>query len=676
MSTAAATGVAAERPTRRAVLPWSEVAVIAAGVAAAAVAVTVTLRADFLAYPGWLALQKADLILGPIGVGLYWRHRRPHSRFGPMLIALGLLQMPYVFQSSGNNVLFTLGVHWEGVIYLATLAVVLAFPSGRLNRPIDRLILTVAALGAVVPSSAITLLSPQISAGGSISACKAACPDNAVLISSDPSLVTRLFDVDRVAIITVALGTAALLVWRLVTGTQPQRRALAIGTPIALVFLLTQATYQLTLWLGGADLAVNTYVRWTFVLARSALWYGFLLALVAALLYAGRVLRQMTVDSLRRPSLRELEALLRRPLGDPDLRLAFWEQRTHVWADGDGNVVEQPAPGSGRALTEVERDGGAAAGIVHDVQLADDPELLQAAGATALLAFENAELKGAWHESLRELRRSRARIVAASANERLRLERDLHDGAQQRLFAIQIKLAALREETEDGELASELEGIAADVAAAVEECRTLAQGLYPTVLRERGLADALRSIARETPIPVTVSAHGIDRCSPTVEEAVYFCAREAIQNATKHAGSDAHVTVALVGEERELHFAIADDGVGFVTVRSQGGLGITSMRDRIGAVGGELEITSDRGQGTTVRGVVPLVHARHGTPHDERPEEVRTRSEEIRSRSAATRARSAVLLEKLRAVRASLGRDAGRASESDADGGKRTRRSA
>src|SRR5215218_5332041 len=615
MSTAAATGVAAERPTRRAVLPWSEVAVIAAGVAAAAVAVTVTLRADFLAYPGWLALQKADLILGPIGVGLYWKHRRPQSRFGPMLIALGLLQMPYVSQSSGNNVLFTLGVHWEGVIYLATLAVVLAFPSGRLNRPIDRLILTVAALGAVVPSSAITLLSPQISAGGSISACKAACPDNAVLISSDPSLVTRLFDVDRVAIITVALGTAALLVWRLVTGTQPQRRALAIGTPIALVFLLTQATYQLTLWLGGADLAVNTYVRWTFMLARSALWYGFLLALVAALLYAGRVLRQMTVDSLRRPSLRELEALLRRPLGDPDLRLAFWEQRTHVWADGDGNVVEQPAPGSGRALTEVERDGGAAAGI-------------------------------------------------------------LHDGAQQRLFAIQIKLAALREETEDGELASELEGIAADVAAAVEECRTLAQGLYPTVLRERGLADALRSIAREAPIPVTLSAHGIDRCSPTVEEAVYFCAREAIQNATKHAGSDAHVTVALVGEERELHFAIADDGVGFVTVRSQGGLGITSMRDRIGAVGGELEITSDRGQGTTVRGVVPLVHARHGTPHDERPEEVRTRSEEIRSRSAATRARSAVLLEKLRAVRASLGRDAGRASESDADGGKRTRRSA
>jgi signal transduction histidine kinase len=606
-------------------------------VVAALVAAAVTLRADFLAYPGWLALQKVDLILGPIGVGLYWCRQRPQSRFGPLLIAFGFVNVPYIFQSSSAPALFTLGVHWEGVIYLATLAVILAFPTGRLDRRLDQAILVMAAVGVVVPSSLIAIFFPQISAGGSISACKAACPDNALHVSVDPSLATRLFDFDRAAIITVALGTAALLLWRLLTGTPPQRRALAIGTPIAIVFLLTQAGYQLSLALGGSDVHLNTYLRWVFVLARSSLWYGFLFALIAAQLFAARVLTRMLVSSVARPSLRGLEELLRGPLGDPGLRFVFRDERTHEWSDGDGVPVEPPRPGSGRMLTETESEAGAVAAIMHDVQLADDPELIRAAGATALLAFENVELKGAWQESLRQLKISRARLVEASARERLRLERDLHDGAQQRLFAIQIKLAALREEVEDEEVLRELEVIADDVAAAVEECRELAHGLYPTVLRERGLADALRVLMRDGPIPVTFVDHGTERCSETVEEAVYFCVREAVQNATKHAGRGATVTVMIASEGDQLAFAVADDGRGFSAPGDGDGIGLTSMSDRIHAIGGELSIVSHPGHGTNVRGSAPMTWR---VGHDSRFAEIWQRSAELRALSAERRLRS------------------------------------
>lgn len=594
---------AAARLTRRCLARW-EVGVVAGGVVAAGVAMIVTLRADFLAYPGWLAIQKADLILGPIGVGVYWCRRRPQSRFGPLLVAFGFLHVPYIFQSSSNSVLFTLGVHWEGIIYLATLWLILSFPSGRLRR-LDRLILVAAALGVVVPSSLITLFSPQIFAGGSISACRAACPANELVISDKPSLLAQLFDLDRAAIITVAFGAAALLLWRLVTGTPPQRRALAIGTPIALVFLVTQATYQVILALGGADLGLNPYVRWTFVVARSALWYGFLLALIASQLFAGRVLRQIVADSLRRPALRELAALLRRPLGDPGLQLVFWDAEARRWTDGEGIAVDAPSGRSGRVLTEVEREGRPAAAIAHDAQLADDPELLQAAGTTALLALENAELQVAWQASLRELRESRARIAAAGARERLRLERDLHDGAQQRLFAIQIRLDTAREQADDGTLERELEEIAVDAAAAVDELRALAHGLYPTILRERGLPDALRSIAQRAAIPLQVVDGGVDRCSASVEEAVYYCVREAIQNSTKHAGRGARVTVTLERRAADLEVTIVDDGKGFDPDQHARGMGLVSMRDRIGAVGGEVEIGSRPGHGTTIRATVP-----------------------------------------------------------------------
>ncbi len=592
-------------PSGRHALGWWETVAAALGVVAAVAAVVVTLRADFLAYPGWLALQKADLILGPIGVGLYWRRCRPQSRFGPMFIAFGFLHVPYILQSSESSSLFTVGVHWEGVIYLATLAVILAFPSGRFDR-LDRFILIAAGLFAVVPNSAIVLLSPSISAGGSISACREACPGNALSVGSHPELVTRLVDIDRTAIITIALGTAAVLIWRFATGSPPRRRALAIGTPIALVFLFTQAAYQLSVALGSADGELNTVLRWSFVIARSALWYGFLLALVAAQLFAARVLRQMVGESLRRPPFGELESLLRGPLGDPGLRLAFSERDPDAWTDGEGAVVPTPGTGSGQTLTLVARQSGRAAALIHDVQLTDDPELLRAAGATALLALENAELEAAWTDSLHELRKSRSRIAAAGDLERRHLEQDLHDGAQQTLVATRVTLGLITEELgDDGDLHGRLNTVEDGLDRAIAELRALAHGIYPALLADEGLVPALTAVATRSP-RVTVRGDRISRYAPEIETGLYYCCREAVTNVIKHAGADARVWIRLRDTGDKLHFEVRDDGVGFdPRARSEGG-GLRNIEDRIGTLDGRVTFSSSPGNGTVVSGYVPL----------------------------------------------------------------------
>jgi signal transduction histidine kinase len=586
---------------------WWEVTILAAGVAAATVAVVLTLRADFLAYPGWLAVQKADLILGPIAVGLYWRRRRPQSRFGPMLIALGFLHVPYILQSSSNPTMFTIAAYWgEVVIYLATLAIILAFPTGRLRRRSDGLLLAAAAVFAVGPAVALTTLASRVFEVGSISACRSACPDVVGTVSVSPSVVSRLADIGRWGIICIAFAIAGLLVWRFLAGTAAQRRALAIGTPFALLFLLTQAWFQLTMAFDDGDLDLNTYVRWLFTIARSALWWGFLLALVAAELFAARVLRRIVTESLRRPSLRELETLLRGPLGDPRLRLAFPEPRTGRWVDGEGASVEPPPPDSGRTLTEIDHDGSPAAAIVHEVQLADDPELLQAAGATALLARENAELQAGWTATLRELRNSRARLAAASARERRNLERDLHDGTQQALVALGVKLALAVEQVADPELNQQLSELGDELDRAIAELRDLAHGIYPSLLSDLGLVYSLKSVALHSGRSVEVTGDGIGRYSAEIESAFYYCCREALQNAMRHGGAGARISIHLRDTGDRLSFEVRDDGDGFDVGERRTGDGLNNMEDRIGALDGSIRFVSAPGEGTVVSGVVPL----------------------------------------------------------------------
>jgi signal transduction histidine kinase len=582
-----------------------ERAVAGLAVVAAAVALWMTLRAGFLQYPGWLAVQKADFILGPIGVGLYWRYSRPNSRFGLLLIVLGLLGVIYILESSTTPWLFRIGVLSEDVIYLWTTVVILAFPSGRLDGLPERLVI---ALNAVTAALVLVLFFPPSAPGFTISGCRVDCPGSAGGTSYTASWLIRHHVLASLPVV-VALATAGVIAWRFATGTPPRRRALAIGAPVALLFLFAEASYRgLFIFapsgLGPSARPIQNDLQWALAGTRSFVWYGFLAALIAAQLQAGRVLRRLARESLAHPSLPELEPLLRGPLGDPSLRLGFWRVERGDWASADGEPLEPPKPT--QALTEIERDGRPAAVIVHDKQLADDPELLQAAGAVALLALENAELESAWKDSLHELSDSRARIVQAGDRERRKLELDLHDGAQQRLLAIQINLARLRERTSDPALATELDKIGEEATNAVDELRNLAHGIYPEELRARGVAAALRAYVGSAPVPIDVVDNGFGRCDSAVEACVYFCSLEAVQNAVKHGGRGARVTITLNREGDTVSFAVDDDGDGFDPEMVREGFGLTSIGDRLGAVGGELHIDSSPGEGTSVRGTVPV----------------------------------------------------------------------
>jgi signal transduction histidine kinase len=216
------------------------------------------------------------------------------------------------------------------------------------------------------------------------------------------------------------------------------------------------------------------------------------------------------------------------------------------------------------------------------------------------LASENAEL-------VQELRRARARILTASERERRRIERDLHDGAQQSLVAVQFKLVALaRQQVDDETLAAKLDEIAADAEAALGELRALVHGIYPAVLIDRGVPEALRSFAATAPISVWVGATNVGRLGAPVEAALYLCAVEAIHNAAKHAGPSANVEVRLTEQRDTVEFQIHDDGRGFDTTAATEGSGLVNMVDRIGALGGTLEVASTPGHGTTIVASVPV----------------------------------------------------------------------
>lgn len=204
-----------------------------------------------------------------------------------------------------------------------------------------------------------------------------------------------------------------------------------------------------------------------------------------------------------------------------------------------------------------------------------------------------------------ELRVSRLRVAQAAERERRRLERDLHDGAQQRLVEIQVRLGFARALVDRADLASELDALQDAAEAALDELRTLARGIYPSTLRANGPAAALRTLALRSPVPIRVVDEGIGRASAAIEAAIYFCAREAIQNATKHAGPGASVTTTLAPRCGAIDLTISDDGVGMSPDAASAGDGIQGMHDRIEAVGGRLEIFSEPGMGTCIHGTIP-----------------------------------------------------------------------
>jgi signal transduction histidine kinase len=303
----------------------------------------------------------------------------------------------------------------------------------------------------------------------------------------------------------------------------------------------------------------------------------------------------------------EFRAALARALRDPRLEIVYWVPESRFgWVEETGWPTRPPTAGPGRAVTDVIIAGRPVAAIVHDAELLSDEPLLHSIAAYAVTVLENQKLIDQLSESLRELTESRARLVTVADDERHRIERDLHDGAQQRLVALQIKLEMLAEEfdVESPGSAARIRALEEEVATTLDEVRRFGRGLYPAVLADRGLSAALHAVARSAAVPTTIDARLPHRYAREVESAVYFVCLEAIQNAAKH-GHASRISIAMTGDTY-LHFDVRDDGVGFDPSAGPSGAGLTNMRDRVGAVGGTLDVSSAPGRGTRVTGAIPV----------------------------------------------------------------------
>jgi signal transduction histidine kinase len=297
----------------------------------------------------------------------------------------------------------------------------------------------------------------------------------------------------------------------------------------------------------------------------------------------------------------EIGGVLAEALHEPLATLLFWTPESGAYADATGALVSD-LPQDGRARTEIRREGVRTAVLLHDPELLERRALLDGVLAAATLSIEIARLRVEVRLQLAEVNASRARIVEAGYEERRRLERDLHDGAQQRLVSLGLQLRRLQRSLPDGAniLAPALDQVVAEVGSAIADLRQIAAGVRPARLDD-GLAGALYDLARSAPLPVEVEAP-IERVAASIEAAAYFVACEALTNTVKHAAAS-RVSIRARRENGTLLFSIADDGVGGAVDRR--GSGLAGLRDRVAAHGGSLRIHSPRGAGTRIEVALP-----------------------------------------------------------------------
>jgi signal transduction histidine kinase len=294
--------------------------------------------------------------------------------------------------------------------------------------------------------------------------------------------------------------------------------------------------------------------------------------------------------------------MLAESLGDRTLSIAYWLPDRQTFVDEAGRPVELPDPGSGRAWTAVERNGVRVAAIVHDAALDTGPELVQAAAAAAALALDNERLKADLRARVEELRVSRVRIVEAGDTARRRLERDLHDGAQQQLVSLALDLRLLKARLRDTEAEPLVDALAEKLAVALGELRELARGIHPAILTDRGLGPAIEALASRVPVPVTSEVSVHDRLSAPIEAAAYFVVAEALTNIVKYArATKAHVEIRR--ESDVVTVTVVDDGVGGARIGA--GTGLRGLQDRLAALDGTLRVDTAPSGGTRLRADIP-----------------------------------------------------------------------
>jgi signal transduction histidine kinase len=561
----------------------------------------------------WLeALVRMLTVAAPIAVGLFALHRPPFERFGTLLLVAGFVWFLTTLANADDATLYSIGRVSQWVFEPLLISLLLAFPTGRLDSRVDRALVGIAVLLVLSVYLPTALLVERYPVPSAITSCNADCPGNAFMLSgSEPAVIEDVVRPLR-ELLTILLfaAVAVRLTWRIRGATRLGRRALA---PVLAVACFRCAAFS-GLLLGrrvAPDSDVVEVSMWLLTLAVPLAAVAFLAGLVRWWVFIARSTQRLAANLRAHPTPEDLRIALAAAFDDPSLAIVYWlgNGEGH-WGDAHGHRLDLPSVAAGRAVTKIVDGDHLVAAIVHDAALEHDRAFIDTATSYALMTLDNHRLSAQTSSLLRAVRESRARIQAAADDERRRIERDLHDGAQQRLVALRIKLELAAERASDGHGngvagAAVLRRLGGDVEEALEEVRSLARGIYPASLADRGLVDGLRAAALRHPLPTSVLAAGVERYSREIESAAYFCCLEALQNAAKHA-QGASAAVIELSDNGSLRLEVRDDGAGFDLEGVAHGVGFTNMRDRLAAVSGELAITSSPGRGTRVTATIPL----------------------------------------------------------------------
>ena len=565
-------------------------AALAAGVGAAWLAVD---RAFEAGQPAGAPLA---LIVGWSFIGsgaIAWR-QRPGNRLGAVMVVTGFAWLSTFLADSNHPLLFTVGTAVESVYLVGLGFLILSFPSGRLRGRADRaLVWSAAALVSVVEVASLLFSdSHAMLCGG--------CPANVFEVERNDALANGILQGQRLAGVTLALVMVGLLAsrWRQASG--PQRRSVA---PVAWTGTATLVALGVSVGNDVAGHPLGQAPRWVLGCALASIPVAVLVVLVQHRL-ARAAVAGLVVELGAGGVPADLREALARALGDPSLELVYWFPGGARYVDGDGRLVELPRPGGERAATVVERGGQPVAALVHDRALLENAELVDSVCAATALMLDNGRLQAELRARLGDLQASRARLVEATETERRRIERDLHDGTQQRLVSISMSLglAESRLTADPASAGPIVREARVALAVALQELRELSQGIHPSVLTERGLAAALEDLSRRAPLPAQLDTTLDTRPAARAEAAGYFVVSEAVSNAAKHAQAS-KVRISASAGGGVLVVEVADDGIGGAS--ASGGSGLRGLADRVEAVGGRLTLSSPPGRGTTLRAEIP-----------------------------------------------------------------------
>jgi signal transduction histidine kinase len=530
-----------------------------------------------------------------LAAGLVALDRRPGNAIGKLMIAYvvvwylgnwGNLQAPVV------PMIGLAGQQLSGPI-LAQMA--LSYPTGRLRTSFERFVIAlIYAIAAGIGVVVALAFDPR--ADG----CTR-CAWEPALFPSRNAVLTAQLVAQRLGFALLALFLVAVLLrWR--RASPAERRDLA---PLWVAVCIYVAVGLMGAFASPDPIAQPfAYLVWEL---QSVLQIGLPLVFLWGLL-STRLARSAVGDlvmELDRPLLPgQLRASLARTLGDPSLQVLYPLEGQDRWVDADGRPMPLPEPGGGwqaTTVTVVEREGQPLAALIHDPAL--DQGLVRAAAAAAGMAIVNERLQAEVRAQLEEVRASRQRIVEASDTERRRVERNLHDGAQQRLVTLALSLAMLRDRSgSDTSLAASLDQAAAELKQAIAELRELARGIHPAVLTEEGLPAAVEALADRSSVPVRVRADFDERLPGPIEAIAYFVVSESLANVTKYARASV-ADVELSRRNGHLRVEVVDDGVGGADASH--GSGLRGLGDRVAAVRGSFLVQDTPGGGTRVLAAIP-----------------------------------------------------------------------